>query len=93
MCSKVDAVHAMLGLKDGEAFLNAEHPVNKEYDAIPGSSIRHIFPVKGLAGVQVLTIKLSEPDTNTCCLVTALGDHNLECHCIIFLISEQQRNC
>ena len=70
--NKVDHIHALLGLKTGEALLNKDHPVMQEYDPDDGGGIRRVFPVKGTLGVQVFT-KHVKKDSCTRDFIVALG--------------------
>jgi hypothetical protein len=70
---KLDAVHAMLQLRPGQALLDTTHPVCMEYTPDLSGGIRRVFPPQGNSMCQVFS-KHNEPESETAKFLNALGE-------------------
>ena len=71
IAARVDAVHDMFKLKTGEALIDREHPVGKEYDWPVGGSAIRFFPLP--PGAECKTIVKPVAGSATLDFLEALG--------------------
>ena len=70
---RIDSLHELLGLKDGQCLLDTNHPVVRECDPEIDGGIPRVFPFPGKEGRQVIHTHSSAGSNQEQFFMKALG--------------------
>jgi hypothetical protein len=73
--ARIDTIHELLGLQEGQACFGPQHPLVAEYGPIRPNHRLRLFPEKGANG---LTIAKVEEGSETLAFIEALGKPHLD---------------
>jgi len=78
---RIDTIHELLGLDEGQACIGPGHPLLGEYAPVPTDCRLRFFPESGLNGV---TIAKASEGSETHAFIEALGKQHCKCPVPIF---------